>query len=207
MLRVLEDEFRVYPPYWYYRAKTAEEAGNDKETRESFKKFAEVWRPVLRKDTYKVEAEKYHVRKLAGDNQANHRDEIMKALDEIRSNTQKEDWANNLFAGVALFVMGDHEQDIECLDINVDFEYEQQISGAILAQMKKGDLNGYSAQEIVKSLQLVELQPMTTQNSEKKSSNTDVVSNNSSAGCEAGLGMTGLIILIATFNHKIFQSE
>ncbi len=154
MLKVLEDEFRVYPPYWYYRAKVAEESGNDSETQESFKKFAEVWRPVLRKDAYKVEAEKYHVRKLAGDSPENHVQEIMKALDEIRANTQKEDWANNLFAGVALFVMGDHEQGIECLDINVDvdFEYEQNVSGAVLAQMKKGNLNGDSAQEIVKSL-------------------------------------------------------
>ena len=105
MLRVLEDEFRIYPPYWYYRAKTAEESGDEQQTQESFKKFAEVWRPVLRKDPYKVEAEKYQVRKLADDDPVNHSQEIINALGEIRNNTQKEDWANNLFAGVAFFVM------------------------------------------------------------------------------------------------------
>ena len=28
MLRALEDDFKVYPPYWYYRARTAQEAGD-----------------------------------------------------------------------------------------------------------------------------------------------------------------------------------
>ena len=42
MLRVLEDEFRVYPPYWFLRARAAQEAKNDKETRKCFDKFDEV---------------------------------------------------------------------------------------------------------------------------------------------------------------------
>ncbi|MBQ7168972.1 MAG: hypothetical protein IJR63_03595 [Synergistaceae bacterium] len=61
MLRNLEDEFRVYPPYWYYRAKTAQEAGSLTEARQHFAKFSEVWRPVLRRDPYKLEAAKFRI--------------------------------------------------------------------------------------------------------------------------------------------------
>jgi len=49
MLRAIEDEFSVYPPYWYYRAKSAEESGNDSEAEKSFKKFGEV-RCIARRD-------------------------------------------------------------------------------------------------------------------------------------------------------------
>ncbi|MBR0279573.1 MAG: sel1 repeat family protein, partial [Synergistaceae bacterium] len=157
MLKVLEDDFSVYPPYWYYRAKSAEEAGNDSEASESFAKFAQVWRPVLRKDPYKVEAEKFRVRKLAAEGAKEHSREILEALDVIRSNTPKDDWANNLFAGVAFFVMGDKEQGVECLEINIDFDYEHEISGALLEQMRKGDLESSSAQEAVRNLRLGEL--------------------------------------------------
>ena len=65
MLRNLEDEFRVYPPYWYYRAKTAQESGNLSEARKFFAEFNEVWRPVLRRDPYKLEAAKFKVQELA----------------------------------------------------------------------------------------------------------------------------------------------
>lgn len=157
MLRAIEDEFAVYPPYWYYRAKSAEESGNDSEAEKSFKKFGEVWRPVLRKDPYKVEAEKYRVRKLADDDPQKNSRAILDALEVIRSNTPKDDWANNLFAGIAFFVMGDKEQGIECLELNVDFEYETDISGALLAEMKKGRLDSESAQEVSRSLRLGKL--------------------------------------------------
>ena len=42
MLRNLEDEFRAYPPYWYYRAKAAQESGNLPEARKYFAEFRKV---------------------------------------------------------------------------------------------------------------------------------------------------------------------
>lgn len=47
MLVALEDEFKVYPPYWVYRAKVAE---NVNEAAKCFDEFDKVWRPVLRND-------------------------------------------------------------------------------------------------------------------------------------------------------------
>lgn len=152
MFRVLEDEFSVYPPYWFYRGKAAEESGNENESDYSYGRFNEVWRPVLRKDPYKLEAEKYSVRKLADDDPQKNSGAILSSLEVIRANTPKDDWADNIFAGVAFFVMGEEERGIECVEINVDFEYENEISSAILAQMKEGDLD--SINEALRTLRL-----------------------------------------------------
>lgn len=101
MLRNLEDEFRVYPPYWYYRAKTAQEAGNLTEARKYFAEFNRIWRPVLRRDPYKLEAEKFMIQDLASSGKAI--DEIMPEisahLETVYDNTPKDDWADNIFLG------------------------------------------------------------------------------------------------------------
>ena len=59
MLRNLEDEFRAYPPYWFNRARTAQEAGNLNEARKYYAEFRKIWRPVLRRDPYMLEAAKF----------------------------------------------------------------------------------------------------------------------------------------------------
>lgn len=73
----------------------------------------------------------------------------------IRANTPKEDWANNIFAGIAFFLLDDKEQGIECVELNVDFDYEREISKALLEEMRKGNLN--SLEDIVRSFQLGDL--------------------------------------------------
>ena len=91
MLRNLEDEFRVYPPYWYYRAKTAQEAGNLTEARHHFAKFSEVWRPVLRRDPYKLETAKFRIQELvaSGKELDNISPELLELLETVYSNTHK----------------------------------------------------------------------------------------------------------------------
>ncbi|MBQ7155125.1 MAG: hypothetical protein IJR85_06185 [Synergistaceae bacterium] len=61
MLRYLEDEFRIYPPYWVYRVRSAQKAGNPQEAAKCFEEFSNVWRPVLRNDPFMLEAAKYNV--------------------------------------------------------------------------------------------------------------------------------------------------
>ena len=91
MLRNLEDEFRVYPPYWYYRAKTAQEAGNLTEARKHFAKFSEVWRPVLRRDPYMLEAAKFRIQELvaSGKELDDIRPELLELLETVYSNIHK----------------------------------------------------------------------------------------------------------------------
>ena len=138
MLRVrnVEKNFQVYPPYWFYRARAAQEAGNDEEASRSYGKFEEVWRPVLREDPYKLEAAKYRVQTLAGNVRENET-EIRRQLEVIRDNTTNGDWGNNLFTGVAYFLLGEKDEGIACVEPNVDFGYEETVSKTILDEMKK----------------------------------------------------------------------
>ncbi|MBQ3399250.1 MAG: hypothetical protein IJG51_10215, partial [Synergistaceae bacterium] len=102
-------------------------------------KFAEIWRPVLRNDPYKLEEAKYRIQRLAGNAEVN-REEIRRLLGVIQDNTTAGDWSNNLFAGVVYFLLGDKDEGIACVETNVDFGYETDISGKIIAQMKQGDM-------------------------------------------------------------------
>lgn len=54
--RIIERNFQAYPPYWYYRARVAQEAEENEEASRCYDKFDEVWRPVLRYAPYKLEA-------------------------------------------------------------------------------------------------------------------------------------------------------
>lgn len=137
--RNVEKNFQMYPPYWYYRAKAAIESKDDDEAARCYDKFAEVWRPVLRNDPYKLEEAKYRVQKLALNAEKN-RDEIRKWLEVIQDCISAGDWSNNLFVGIAYFLLGDKDEGIACVEVNVDFEYEKEISEAVLTQMKQGEL-------------------------------------------------------------------
>ncbi len=147
--RNVERNFQIYSPYWYYRAKAAQESGNDDETAMCWDKFAEVWRPVLRNDPYKLEEAKYRVQKMAADSNTN-REELRRLLKVIQDNITPGDWSNNLFVGVAYFLLGDKEEGIACVEENVDFDYEQKISSELLAQMKQGKLDLFSTPDKLK---------------------------------------------------------
>ena len=150
--RNIERNFQVYPPYWYYRAKAAQESGDDKESLRCWDKFAEIWRPVLRSDPYKLEEAKFRVQRLAGNVKGN-REEIRRLLGVIQDNTNAGDWSNNLFAGVAYFLLGDKDEGIACIEVNIDFGYEESVSGAILAEMKKGELDAFTLYALQRDLE------------------------------------------------------
>ena len=72
------------------------------------------------------------------------RDEIRRLLKVIQDNTTAGDWSNNLFVGVVYFLMGDNDEGIMCVEENIDFGYEDTVSQAILAEMKKGKLDAFT---------------------------------------------------------------
>ena len=138
MLKALEDDFRVYPPYWFYRARTAQEVKDYDEAERCFERFGEVWRPVLRKDPYKLEAVKYRINTLLSDGLEDHRDEILELAGIMRDNTMREDWENNLFAAALYYSLGEKEKAIKCAEINIDFSYESELTSAMLSQIREG---------------------------------------------------------------------
>ena len=143
MLRALEKDFQVYPPYWFYRARAAQEVNDNKEAHSSFEKFNEVWRPVLRQDPYKVEAVKFRISEIVNKENLTDDDkrEILGLLEVMRDNTPRDDWANNIFAGVVYFLFDEKDTGIEIIETNIDFGYEETLSNALLTEMKKGRLD------------------------------------------------------------------
>lgn len=160
MLQAMEYDFKVYPPYWYYRAVTAQEAGELQEAEHSFSMFDDVWRPVLRKDPYKLEVMKYRLCELVRngmpqDDEARRR--IIEMLKVIRDNTLRDDWVNNIFAGAAYFALGEKEKGIACIQANIDFGTEHEYSTAMLSQMNKGVAPAVLAQDTLRAVKLSRL--------------------------------------------------
>lgn len=64
--------------------------------------------------------------------------EAVDLLGVMRENTPREDWANNIFAGVTYFSIGSRDRGIEIIQDNIDFGYGAEMSEAILTQLKAG---------------------------------------------------------------------
>ena len=143
MLRALEREFQVYPPYWYYRGKTAQELGDNSEANSCFERFNEVWRPVLRQDPYKVEALKFGLSEIVNDGNLSGEEKrrAFGILEDMTANTPRDDWANKLFAGVAYFLLGEKDRGIEIVQSNVDFGYGADVSEVLLNHLKAEELS------------------------------------------------------------------
>ena len=91
---------------------------------------------------------------LAGNVRGNEA-EIRGQLEVIRDNTPNGDWGNNLFAGVAYFLLGDKDEGISCVEPNVDFGYEGTVSKSILDEMKKGELDAFTLFALQRDLEAV----------------------------------------------------
>lgn len=170
-LRFIERKFKVYPPYWFFRADSAMRAGNSQECRKCFDRFNEVWRPVLNYDPYKLEAVKYRIRQLAekGVPEGETVNELRRLVETLRDYTAPGDWESNLFAGIVYFALGDKGEAVNCVEYgNIEPGYEREISGVILTQMKRGyidvanllgELRGIFTKDIA-SLSLEELKQL-----------------------------------------------
>lgn len=135
MLQALKPDFRVYPPYWFFRGRAALDAGDAEAGRRCFEQFDAVWRPVLKQDPYRLEVAKQRVRDRL-ENRAP-TEEVLRELDIAREHTPREDWADNLFVGAAYFALGEKARAAECIERNVDFGYETEISGPVLNAMRQ----------------------------------------------------------------------
>ena len=134
MLKYLEGEFSVYAPYWFYRAESLRLSGDNGGAEEYFAKFDEVWRPVLRKDPYMAEYMKFKIEGLMrGGINPNNAGEIMKCLEVMRANSPIDEWANNIYMGMVYFALGYKDKAEECVMCNIDFRFETETSGRLLA--------------------------------------------------------------------------
>ena len=136
MLRKLEHDFSIYPPYWFYRAEASMKSGDIGEAVNSFAKFKEVWRPVLRRDPYMAEAVKYRIEELIDGNLTQEKaEEIKECLAVVSANIRLDDWENNIFIGMVYLYLGMKDEAEECIMCNIDFGFGVEASKKIVAYM------------------------------------------------------------------------
>lgn len=92
----------------------------------------------MRNDTWKAESEKFRVIESIN---AGKRDDALNHLDTFCGNIQRSDWTGNIFAGTVYYMLGEKEKGITRVELNVNFRAEQEISKAIVNQMKEGRLD------------------------------------------------------------------
>lgn len=134
MLKYIEGDFAMYSPYWFYCGRTVREAGDLTDAKKCFDRFGDVWRPVLRKDPYKVEALKFRIEELM---QEENHGTVLECLAEMRENTPLEDWSNNIYMGMMYFALGMKDKAEECVMCNLDFGFETEASGALMEKFSK----------------------------------------------------------------------
>ena len=165
-----EQRFRYYPPYWVYRAWAARELSNAADVRKCLDEFDKVWRRVLSKDPYKVEAAKMRIQSLTKTGMLSEQDKqkIQFQLEEIQNYMPLDDLANNFFMGVTYFALGDIEKARRY--ISAGKLNGTKISNTMLEQFKTGslDLSALQLSDDEKpSVQVVKPQPMTEQSETK----------------------------------------
>ena len=152
MFKNLEDKFRIYPPYWFYRGQTARALNNKRETLYCLEKFDEVRRPVLRQDIYMAEATKYRISEIVSVPNFYRLPELKTALvnqlDTLVKNIPQSDWQNYNFAGLGYYAAGNLDKARHCIANNIDFGFEHEVSQILLDRMKAGeiDINGLNSE-------------------------------------------------------------
>jgi TPR repeat protein len=142
MMHALERNFAMYAPFWYFRAIAALDAGDKASAGEYLDEFDRVWRPALRRDPFKAGAAKIRAREMSESGAPS--DAIAAHLTVLADNTQRENWVDNLFAGVMYYAIGDTAKARERISINVDFGVERDISGLALRNIDAGSLDAAS---------------------------------------------------------------
>jgi hypothetical protein len=140
ILKRIEKDFIVYPPYWIYRAKTAQEIKDKDEARKCYDKFDEVWRPVLRKDPFKQEAVKYRISELTNKLETN-KTKIKEYLEVLENHSKRGEWLNNIFAGIVYYAINEKEKAIDSVQSNLDSKYETEISKELYEAFKSGNVD------------------------------------------------------------------
>ena len=140
ILKRIEKDFIVYPPYWIYRAKTAQEIKDKDEARKCYDKFDEVWRPVLRKDPFKQESVKYRISELTNKLETN-KTKIKEYLEVLENHSKRGEWLNNIFAGIVYYAINEKEKAIDSVQSNLDSNYETEISKELYEAFKSGNVD------------------------------------------------------------------
>ncbi|MDR2141530.1 MAG: hypothetical protein LBR11_07055 [Deltaproteobacteria bacterium] len=140
----LENEFSLYPPYWFYRGFLHQTQGQKKEALDCFKNFDKIWRPILIKDPMYAEVAKFllvdSIERANKENQKKYADIIIKHSD-------KDSWLNIAFAGIVYDELGDRATAEDIFQRNIDNERGIPVSRLALSNLKQNKKASLGIQE------------------------------------------------------------
>lgn len=116
-LERIENSFRKFPPYWYYRGQAAQEIGKNEEALECFNHFQQINQRILRKDPY---AASVAMCKTMLKVEQSDPGMLKSDLDLILANSDDADWGNILFAALQYGSMGDPDAAGKLILRNLD---------------------------------------------------------------------------------------
>lgn len=116
-LERIENSFRKFPPYWYYRGQAAQEIGNNKEAMDCFNQFQQINQRILRKDPYAASVAMCKTMLKAEQSDPG----MLKSdLELILANSEDADWGNILFAALQYGRMENHDTAGKLILRNLD---------------------------------------------------------------------------------------
>lgn len=137
MFERLRSSFSAYPPFWYFYGEAAYKDGDTEKALQCFDQFDKVWRPVLRRDPYRLQVAKERIC-LEQNIQP---ERIKDLLAIVKENTAPADWMDSLFYGAVAFAVGMKREGMNAVQGNIDFDVEKDISPVLLSSMETGKMN------------------------------------------------------------------
>jgi TPR repeat protein len=140
----LENEFSLYPPYWFYRGFLHQTQGQKKEALDCFKNFDKIWNPILIKDHMYGEVAKFllvdSIERANKENQKKYADILIKHSD-------KDAWLNIAFAGIVYDELGDRAAAEDIFQLNIDNGRGIPVSRLALNNLKQNKKASLGIQE------------------------------------------------------------
>lgn len=137
MFERLRSSFSAYPPFWYFYGEAAYKDGDTEKALQCFDQFDKVWRPVLRRDPYRLQVAKERIC-LEQNIQP---ERIKDLLAIVKENIAPADWMDSLFYGAVAFAVGMKREGMNAVQGNIDFDIEKDISPVLLSSMETGKMN------------------------------------------------------------------
>lgn len=111
------DIFEAYPPFWYNFGSTARLMGEYELALRCFDKFHSIYEPILRKDPYMtgVAMDKISILLNKETLSNNDRESILEELDNIKENSEDNEWNNYLFVAMTYAQLGMKKEALDAI--------------------------------------------------------------------------------------------
>jgi hypothetical protein len=129
-LKIQEDRLSMYPPYWYYRGKAAQDSNQNEEAIKSYERFAEIRLPIWRKDPF-VPAVAMKTIELQPDSEHH----VFKNLELIKRNSRESDWSNYLFMALQYARFDNNKLATDMISISLDNGNKEILSSPAVLNM------------------------------------------------------------------------